>query len=305
VIVGMRALPTGGDVPGAVERLQAIKVYPLDPATGWTAPVWYDQTPTPQNQTPTEWEGTLRFWETLQEVVNSEPPLADSLGYYGDLAALGIARGQPFSPDERMTGILETAARMGSAQMRVESLADRRPDRVVWPDRQWQWAALRYENDRFDTPDYRDTYAAEKWFYQAIATSPAMFRRDPAAGSLYWLGLRDKDGAYLDGGRTYRLTVPLPVPDRLFWSVTVYDAETRSQVQADQGKAALRSLFELEDVAGDTVDLYFGPTAPAGQEYRWIQTIPGKGWFVYFRVYGPEPPAFDGSWKPGDFVLLQ
>ncbi len=305
VIAGMRALPTGGDVPGAVERLKAIKVHPLDPATGWTAPTWYDQTPTPQNQTPTEWEGMLRFWETLQEVVNSEPPLADSLGYYGDLAALGIARGQPFSPDERMTGILETAARMGSAQMRVESLADRRPDRVVWPDRQWQWAALRYENDRFDTADYRDTYAAEKWFYQAIATSPAMFRRDPATGSLYWLGLRDKDGAYLDGGRSYKLTVPLPVPDRLFWSVTAYDAETRSQVQADQGKAALRSLFELEDVAGDTVDLYFGPTAPAGQEGRWIQTVPGRGWFVYFRVYGPEPPAFDGSWKPGDFVLLQ
>ncbi|HET9067253.1 MAG TPA: DUF1214 domain-containing protein, partial [Amaricoccus sp.] len=141
--------------------------------------------------------------------------------------------------------------------------------------------------------------------YQAIATSPAMFRRDPAAGSLYWLGLRDKDGAYLDGGQTYKLTVPLPVPDRLFWSVTAYDAETRSQVQADQGKAALRSLFELKDVAGDTVDLYFGPTAPAGQEGRWIQTVPGRGWFVYFRIYGPEPPAFDGSWKPGDFVLLQ
>ena len=133
-----------------------------------------------------------------------------------------------------------------------------------------------------------------------------MFKRDPTAGSLYWLGLRDRDGNYLDGGKTYKLTVPQPVPDRLFWSVTGYDAQTRSQVQTDQGKAALRSLFELKDVpkTGAT-DLYFGPQAPAGQEGRWIKTIPGKGWFVYFRIYGPEQPAFDGSWKPGDFEEVQ
>ena len=82
----------------------------------------------------------------------------------------------------------------------------------------------------------------------------------------------------------------------------MYDAETRSQIQTDQGKAALRSLFELNDRAGASlVDLYLGLTVPAGYESRWIKTIPGKGWFVYFHIYGPEQPAFDGSWKPGDF----
>jgi hypothetical protein len=166
------------------------------------------------------------------------------------------------------------------------------------------WAALRFENGSFDTPEYRDTCARDKWFFQAIATSPAMFRRDAGAGSLYWLGLRDRSGAYLDGGNSYRLTVPLPVPKKLFWSVTVYDAETRSQVQTDQGKAALRSLFELKEVSGSSTDLFFGPTPPAGSEGRWIKTIPNKGWFVYFRIYGPEKPAFDGSWKPGDFEVI-
>jgi hypothetical protein len=84
--------------------------------------------------------------------------------------------------------------------------------------------------------------------------------------------------------------------------VTVYDAETRSQVQTDQGHAALRSMFELKDkVDAKSVDLYFGPKAPEGKEGQWIQTIPGKGWFVYFRIYGPEQPTFDGTWKPGDF----
>ena len=77
-----------------------------------------------------------------------------------------------------------------------------------------------------------------------------MFRRSAGAGSLYWLGLRDADGAYLDGAKTYKLSVPQPVPGKLFWSLTVYDAETRSQIRTDQNKAALRSLFELDGEHG-------------------------------------------------------
>jgi hypothetical protein len=305
VIVGIRSLPVGGDLPGAIARNQTVKVHPQYAASGWVAPTWIDMTPNPQDTTPHAWEDNLEFWQRLHEVIDSEPSLADSRSQYGDLAALGIVKGQPFQPDERMKEILVKAAKTGSAMMRTEAFADRRPDRIVWKDRQWQWAALRPENGSFDTPDYRDTYARDKWFFQAIATSPAMFRRDAGAGSLYWLGLRDSSGAYLDGGKSYKLTVPLPVPDRLFWSVTVYDAETRSQVQTDQGKAALRSLFELKNVSGSTVDLYFGPSAPAGQEGRWIKTAPNRGWFVYFRIYGPEGPAFDGSWKPGDFQEIK
>ena len=116
----------------------------------------------------------------------------------------------------------------------------------------------------------------------------------------------DATGAYVDGGKTYKLNIPLSVPGKLFWSVTVYDPETRSELRTDQDKAALRSLFELKDL-GDakSVELYFGPTAPTGQENRWIKTLPGKGWFAYFRIYGPEKPAFDGSWRPGDFERVE
>jgi hypothetical protein len=301
VIGAVRSLPEHGDVPGAVERLKTVRVHPLNPDSAWTDPTWMDMTPIPQDTTPHAWEDEIQFWKVLHHIIESEPPLDDNRAQYGELAALGIEKGQPFNPDARMTRILEQAAKSACTQMRVESFADRRPDRIVWEHRQWQWAALRFENGSFDTPNYRDTYALDKWFFQAIAASPAMFRRDPGAGSLYWLGLRDTAGAYLDGGNTYTLSVPLPVPAKLFWSVTVYDAETRSQIQTEQGKAALRSLFELKDVAGDSADLHFGPQAPAGHEDRWIKTIPGKGWFVYFRIYGPEQSAFDGSWKPGDF----
>jgi len=133
-----------------------------------------------------------------------------------------------------------------------------------------------------------------------------MFRRDANAGSLYWLGLRDREGLYLEGAQQYKLSVPLPVPGKLFWSLTVYDADTRSQIQTPQKKAALRSLFELKDLKGSSVDLFFGPTPPADDgATRWIQTLPDGGWFAYFRIYGPEPPAFDGSWKPGDFARVK
>ena len=177
-----------------------------------------------------------------------------------------------------------------------------RPDRVNWPDRKWEWVGLVPDSAQFETPAGIDLEARDRWFAQAIVTSPAMFRRTAGAGSLYWMGARDTTGAFLDGGKTYKLNVPLPVPGKLFWSVTVYDAATRSQVQTDQDKAALRSMFELKDLASaSSVDLYFGPTVPGGHAQRCIKTVPTRGWFAYIRIYGPEQAAFDKSWKPGDF----
>jgi hypothetical protein len=302
VLAGIRALPIGGDVHAASDRLTTVKVHPLEHPRGWREPTFIDLTPMPQDTTPDRWEDNRGYWEALYEVVDTEPPFDGYRVAYGELAALGIAKGQPFAPDDRMRSILGRAAVMGSAQMRVQAFADRRPDRIVWPGRHWEWAALRFENGDFERAASVDTDAREKWFYQAIGASPAMFRRDTHAGSLYWLGHRDIDGNYLDGSNSYKLTVPLPVPGKLFWSVTVYDAGTRSQVQTDQGKAVLSSLFDFSGTEGaESVDLYFGPTAPGGREGRWIQTRPGQGWFVYFRIYGPEQSAFDGSWELPDF----
>jgi hypothetical protein len=69
----------------------------------------------------------------------------------------------------------------------------------------------------------------------------------------------------------------------------------------DQNRAALRSLFELKGKSGSSVDLYLGPSAPAGHEGEWINTIPNKGWFTHFRIDGPKGSAFDGTWEPGPF----
>ncbi len=302
VYLAARALPAGGDMKGALEAQRRVKIYPLSQAANPPAFTFLDMTDKGINVTLLRWEDNLQYWEKLHKVLQEEPALEEFRPMYGMLAALGIEQGKPFAPDARMKAILEQAAKAGRAQMLVAGFGSSRPDRVVWNDRKWEWAALRYENGDFELPTGIDVEARDRWFSQAVAASPKMFLRTAGAGSLYWLGLRDKNGAYLDGSKTYKLSVPQPVPQKLFWSVTVYDSATRSQIQTDQDKAALRSLVELKDVATTgATDLYFGPNAPAGKERQWIKTNPGKGWFVYFRLYGPEGPAFDGSWKPGDF----
>jgi hypothetical protein len=260
VLAGVRSLPVGGDVPAANDRILTVKVHPLDP---------------PARLDRADLAGPQR------------PATTDHAGAVGD----------PFGPDERMTRILEQAARIANGQLRVQSFADRRPDRVVWPGRQWQWAALRFEDGDFYAADHLDVDAREKWFFQAIGASPAMFRR-AGAGSLYWLGLRDADGAYLDGARTYRLAVPQPVPGKLFWSITVYDGLTRSQIRTDQNQAALRSLFELADTGPDaTAELWFGPVAPRERSAAGSRPFPAGAGSCTSASTGPgnRPSTAPGS----------
>lgn len=306
ILLAVRALPINGDQQAALDALRAIRIYPLATA-GSVAPISIvDFTEKTADFTSLKWEANLQFWERLHAVIDAEPVVQKFLPMYGLLAALGIEKGKPFAPDARMKKILERAAQDGLGQMLVAGFASNRADRIAWPDRKWEWAGLVPGSAQFETAAGIDLEARDRWFVQAIVTSPAMFRRTVGAGSLYWLGVRDSTGNYLDGGKNYRLRVPQPVPGKLFWSVTAYDTQTRSEVQTDQNKAALRSLFELKDVSGtQPIELYFGPQAPVGKEAHWIRTTPGRGWFSYFRIYGPESPAFDGTWKPGDFEELR
>ncbi len=54
--------------------------------------------------------------------------------------------------------------------------------------------------------------------------------------------------------------------------------------------------MKLQTNKDGSVDLYFGPKAPKGEESNWIQTTPGKAWFAYFRLYSPTQPFLDQSW---------
>ena len=302
-LLALRALPLHRDLDAAIRLLTSVQVYPLAKQDGPPRYRYLDRTGQAADTTPLAWEDNLEFWRVLHAVVHAEPAIEELRPMLGALAELGIEAGHPFAPDERWQRLLTEAARRGRDEMLVAAFASRRPDRVVWPDRTWEWVGLRPENGSFERAGSLDVEARDRWFAQAIVASPAMFRRAVGQGSLYWLAHRDAAGSYLDGGASYRLTVPLPVPAALFWSVTCYDAQTRSEVVTDQGQAALRSLFEdLSADGASQVDLYFGPRQPAGAGDRWIQTVPGRGWFCYFRIYGPGQAAFDGSWRPGDLT---
>ena len=99
--------------------------------------------------------------------------------------------------------------------------------------------------------------------------------------------------------------VPPNVPAKLFWSVTVYDAETRCLIDNEQQRGDRGSRdSDLAYNPDGSVDVYFGPEAPQGRESNWIQTIPGQHWFSYFRFYGPLEPYFDRSWKLGDITSV-
>ena len=116
----------------------------------------------------------------------------------------------------------------------------------------------------------------------------------------------DADGNYLDGGNHYRLHLPPDVPINNFWSIIPYDTQTRSVLQTDQRDTALTSNSgTVESNPDGSVDVYFGPTAPAGKEGNWVQTVPGKGWFTILRLYGALEPWFDKTWRPGEIELVK
>jgi len=125
-------------------------------------------------------------------------------------------------------------------------------------------------------------------------------------GSQYAWGYLDKNGDCLDGGKTYRMNLPKDFPVKQFLSVVVYDSQTRSELQTSQPFPSKNSVRD-KMIANDdgSVDLFFGPQAPAGKEANWIETVPGKGWFCLLRLYSPTQAWFDKTWRPGEIVPVQ
>lgn len=302
VLVALRVLPENGDVEKALERLKEIKIYDLKSNKEILRSTNFVNLSGKEGDfSCLSWEDNFQFWRKLKLVIDEEPMVDEFKTMYGHLSLLGIEKGKPFNPDAGLTDILEAASVEGRNQLLMAGYASERPDRFPWKDRKWEWIGLVSDNADFETDHGIDLEARERWFGQAILTSPAMFRRKEGAGSLYWLGLRDEKGQYLDGSKTYKLRIQTPVPAKLFWSITVYDNKTRSLIQTEQNRAAVRSLFELKDIKTDYIEVFFGPVTPKGKESVWIQTLPNQGWFSYFRIYGPERDAFTGAWRLNDF----
>lgn len=244
----------------------------------------------------------LDYWRRLHDIYQSEVVDERDRFYLAMLKQLGIEKGKPFEPAERLVRILEQGAAAGELMAQANTFAKRFAQGAYWPDRRWEQAIV-LDNSAQRGHGYDELLERASWFYEAVSFSEAMKSQTPGVGQAYLGAYTDGDGAWLDGGRDYTLHVPAKVPAKLFWSATVYDVATRCLIDNEQQRGDRGSRDpELVTNADGSVDLFFGPTPPATGDTNWVQTIPGKHWFSYFRLYGPLEPYFDRSWKLGDIV---
>jgi len=300
-LIFYRAFVKDGDIAAASNGVKAkARVYPLSAAGSPPAPAFVDLSGVQFN---TVHANTFHFYEEINEVVQHEPADAFDPEIVGLFAAVGIKKGTPFAPDARMKGILTDAVAVANATARAIVFAPRDERVKFYPDRQWATAFIGGKYD-FLLDGERMLDARTLFHYYATGITPAMAFSKPGTGSAYAYAGRDAKGEYLDGAKTYKITLPAPIPAAQFWSFMVYDGQTRSMLETDQKLAGLDSNDRnIKKNADGSVTIWFAPRAPAGQEANWVQTTPGKSWNSLLRLYAPLVPWFDKTWKPGDFEL--
>ena len=245
------------------------------------------------------------LFENIAQIVQEEPLDAVDPETRGMLAAIGIRKGSPFAPDERMKRILTDAAAVGNATGRVLVFSTRDKNAFFYPNSAWQTAWIGKDLN-WSPGGVLNLDARALFFYLAWGVSPSMAMDLVGIGSQYALAARDANGQYLEGAKNYQLHLPPNVPAKDFWSVVAYDPQTRSLLQTDQQFPSLSSQRTDMIINPDkSVDIYFGPKAPPGKENNWIQTIPGKSWCAGFRLYGPLESWFDKTWRPGEIEMIE
>ena len=292
--VGMRVLDP--DPVKAKATMAALRIYAYSQR---------DNPPNAPHQTPAgrKWSGTqprgLAYWEGLAKVINEEPAQERDRMILGMLQTLGIEKGKPFNPNARQKQILIESAQVGVVMARTIGFAKRFDGAKVWPGKQWDISLFLKETSQ-EAPNHTQIDERTSWFYEAVGVSKGMMGRTVGSGQVYLEASKDNQGNWLDGSKSYTLHVPPNPPVAQFWSFTVYDNETRCFV--DTGVQPDRSSRnDIVTNSDGSVDLYFAPKAPAGKPAaNWIETIPAKGWFAYFRLYGPTQPFFDRTWALPD-----
>jgi hypothetical protein len=223
-----------------------------------------------------------------------------------------------------MRKILTDAVALANATARTLTMKPRDPSWYYYPNSAW-WNMLFVSGYEFETPiplitpegakpfpptGYRMLDARTAFFYPATGITPAMAMRVTGVGSQYLFASLDADKRYFDGAKTYKVTLPKGVPAEKFWSLTVYDNQTRSMLDTPQrypraGSQSYPSPAAEANPDGSTT-VYFSPSQPAGiKRGNWIQTVPGKGWFVLLRLYSPLEPFFTKQWRLSEIELVQ
>jgi len=266
------------------------------------------------------------FFETINAAVQQEPADSYNPELAGQLAAIGIVKGKPFNPDARMRKILADAAAVGNAAGRAlnwrpaASLEWTYYPGSSWANMLWQGGA------NFETPPpmitregffkplpptgARTLDSRTAFYYAYTLDSPGMIMRLPRVGSQYLMGFLDADKNEFDGAKTYKVNLPKGIPAAAFWSLTLYDNQTRSMLDTPQrypraGSQSYPSPAAEPNADGSTT-VYFGPRQPDGvKRGNWIQTMPGKGWFTLLRLYSPLETFFTKEWRLSEIELVK
>ena len=296
----LRSIPRSGsepDVTRAVEYGKRVALYPLSQVSRPPATTFVDVVDVVYDSTITY---DLRFFESLNRIVQAEPWLERDKAMIDQLKSIGIEKGKPFDPTQKVQGVLNNAAGEAQAWLvaRYEAFLSAFPF---------------YDGGHWALPGSRELLEGQATFFakpdaypvdvRGVTFSYAYFtpkHLGGGAGSAYLLTIADKDGALLDGGMTYRLAVPANAPVRQYWSATVYDRATHAPIRNARWPSRSSQTPGLQENADGSVDIYLGPTSPAGQESNWIPTSADGGFEVLFRFYGPEKPLFEKTWRLPD-----
>jgi hypothetical protein len=242
----------------------------------------------------------LAFWERLSEALAAEPGEDRDRFFIAMLKPLGIEAGQPFAPDERQQRILVDAAAVGEAMAKTLAFRPRADGILYRPGAHWRYAVPPWFN--VDQDEGASTQFDERnaVYYLAYGMSNGAVTKTVGIGQAYIAAYQDTLGHPFDGSQSYRLHVPANAPAKLFWSVSLYDLDTRCIIQNETNVPDHVSLQDLDQNADGSVDIYLGPASPDGHEKNWIQTVPGRAWYAYLRLYGPTQDYFDRSWAIPD-----
>ncbi len=261
-------------------------------------------------------------YELLDALVQLEPAEALDAEIAGQFAAIGIVKDEKFDPDPRMRKILEEAVAVGNAASRTLGMGAHPQDHFRYYGTDSAWLASLWEGgflfqtpppnltedgsvDPFPNQGARKYHSRTSWFYTATGMTPAMIMRLPNIGSQYIIANVDSNGEPFNGAKTYKIVLPPDIPALKFWSITVYDNQTRSMLQTPQkwpraGSQSYPSPAADANADGSTT-IYFAPEQPEDvPRGNWIQTDPTKGWFQMLRFYFPTKAFFDKTWQPGE-----
>jgi hypothetical protein len=284
---------SAADVEAAVAYGKRIKLYPLSQAANPPETVFLDAAGAAYDSTiPYD----LRFFQSLDRFVQSEPWQERDKAMIDQLKTIGIEKGKLFHPDKATQGLLNAAPGEAHAWLEQKYETMFAP---YYEGRQWVFPILPEVigglQSQFAKPD---SYPVDG---RGVTYTMAFFStKHSGIGQYYLMTIKDKDGVALNGSGAYRLIVPANAPVKQYWSATAYDRATHALIRDMPRSGRSSQSPGLQTNADGSVDIYFGPKAPGGKESNWVPTSAGGKFEVLFRFYGPEKAVFDKTWKLPD-----